>query len=102
VRTFDDKALLRVLDGPVDVLEGVGRDQLVERKPTLPVEIDERRNEQQRNAVTLDDAAHLGGGIGPAAVAVLSGIVPVPVALAVLAALPLGGLIVSLTRRPGA
>ncbi|MFF1612378.1 MFS transporter [Amycolatopsis sp. NPDC058278] len=44
----------------------------------------------------------LGGGIGPAAVAGLSGIVPVPVALALLAALPLSGLIVSLTRRPGA
>jgi hypothetical protein len=44
----------------------------------------------------------LGGGIGPAAVAGLSGIVPVPVALALLAALPLCGLIVSLTRRPGA
>jgi MFS family permease len=44
----------------------------------------------------------LGGGIGPAAVAGLSGIAAVPVALAVLAALPLCGLIVSLTRRPGA
>ncbi|WP_409490901.1 MFS transporter [Amycolatopsis sp. cmx-11-12] len=44
----------------------------------------------------------LGGGIGPAAVAGLSGIVPVPVALAVLAALPLAGLVLSLTRRPGA
>lgn len=46
----------------------------------------------------------LGGGIGPAAVAGLSGIVPAPVALAVLAALPLAGLVVSLTlaltRRP--
>jgi MFS family permease len=40
----------------------------------------------------------LGGGIGPAAVAGLSGIVPVPVALAVLAALPLVGLVLSLTR----
>jgi predicted MFS family arabinose efflux permease len=44
----------------------------------------------------------LGGGIGPAAVAGLSGIVSVPVALAVLAALPLAGLVLSLTRRPGA
>ncbi|MEU6482243.1 MFS transporter [Streptomyces sp. NPDC047017] len=44
----------------------------------------------------------LGGGIGPAAVAGLSGIVPVPVALAVLAALPLAGLVLSLTRRPTA
>ncbi|MEU6483672.1 MFS transporter [Streptomyces sp. NPDC046887] len=44
----------------------------------------------------------LGGGIGPAAVAGLSGIVPVPVALAVLAALPLAGLVLSLTRRPAA
>ncbi|WP_245574112.1 MFS transporter [Amycolatopsis nigrescens] len=42
----------------------------------------------------------LGGGIGPAAVAGLSGIVSVPVALAVLAALPLAGLVLSLTRRP--
>jgi hypothetical protein len=44
----------------------------------------------------------LGGGIGPAAVAGLSGIVPVPVALAVLAALPLAGFVLSLTLRPGA
>ena len=44
----------------------------------------------------------LGGGIGPAAVAGLSGIVLVRVALAVLAALPLAGLVLSLTRRPGA
>jgi hypothetical protein len=42
------------------------------------------------------------GGIGPAAVAGLSGIVSVPVALAVLAALPLAGLVLGLTRRPGA
>lgn len=44
----------------------------------------------------------LGGGLGPAAVAGLSGLVSVPVALAVLAALPLAGLVLSLTRRPGA
>ncbi|MGW7560946.1 MFS transporter [Streptomyces sp. NPDC054757] len=44
----------------------------------------------------------LGGGIGPAAVAGLSGIVPVPVSLAVLAALPLAGAVLSLLRRPGA
>lgn len=44
----------------------------------------------------------LGGGIGPASVAGLSGIVPVPVALAVLAALPLAGLVLTLARRPGA
>ncbi|MGZ0205231.1 hypothetical protein ACNFR7_34220 [Streptomyces sp. RM1] len=44
----------------------------------------------------------LGGGIGPAAVAGLSGIVPGPVALAVLAALPLSGLVLGLTRRPAA
>lgn len=42
----------------------------------------------------------LGGGIGPAAVAGLTSIVPAPVALAVLAALPLAGLVLSLTRRP--
>lgn len=41
----------------------------------------------------------LGGGIGPAAVAGLSGIVPAPGALAVLAALPLAGVVVSLTQR---
>ncbi|MGW8700634.1 MFS transporter [Streptomyces eurythermus] len=44
----------------------------------------------------------LGGGIGPAAVAGLSGIVPGSAALAVLAALPLSGLALSLTRRPTA
>ena len=44
----------------------------------------------------------LGGGIGPAAVAGLSGIVPAPMALAVLAALPLTGLVLSLLRRPTA
>ncbi|MFJ9907436.1 hypothetical protein ACIRVK_31870 [Streptomyces sp. NPDC101152] len=42
----------------------------------------------------------LGGGIGPAGVAGLSGIVRVPVALSVLAALPLAGLVLSLTPRP--
>ena len=42
----------------------------------------------------------LGGGIGPAVVAGLSGIVPAPAALAALAALPLAGLVLSLTRRP--
>lgn len=45
---------------------------------------------------------NLGGGIGPAAVAGLSGIVSVPVALAVLAVLPLAGLVLGVTRRPGA
>lgn len=50
----------------------------------------------------LNFMSALGGGIGPAVVAGLSGIVPVPMALAVLAALPLAGPIVSLTRRPGA
>ncbi|GHH23049.1 hypothetical protein Srubr_19520 [Streptomyces rubradiris] len=44
----------------------------------------------------------LGGGIGPAAVAGLSGIAPAPMALAVLAALPLSGFVLSLTRRPTA
>jgi MFS family permease len=44
----------------------------------------------------------LGGGIGPAAVAGLSGLVPAPVALAALAALPLAGLVLGLARRPGA
>ena len=50
----------------------------------------------------LNFMINLGGGIGPAAVAGLSGIVSVPVALTVLAALPLAGLVLSLTRRPGA
>jgi MFS family permease len=39
-----------------------------------------------------------GGGIGPAVVAGLSGLVSVPLALAVLAALPLAGLVVGLGR----
>ncbi|GLZ53909.1 MFS transporter [Actinomycetospora sp. NBRC 106378] len=50
----------------------------------------------------LNFAIFLGGGIGPAAVAGLSAVVPVPTALAVLAALPLLGLVIGLTRRPGA
>jgi hypothetical protein len=45
---------------------------------------------------------NLGGGIGPAVVAGLSGIAPVPVAIAVLAVLPLAGLALSVTRRPDA
>ncbi|ALG10122.1 hypothetical protein [Kibdelosporangium phytohabitans] len=45
---------------------------------------------------------NLGGGIGPATVAGLSGIVSVPVALAVLAVLPAAGLVLAVTRRPGA
>ena len=44
----------------------------------------------------------LGGGIGPAAVAGLTGFASVPAALVVLAALPLVGIVLSLTRRPGA
>ncbi|MFF0970254.1 MFS transporter [Streptomyces sp. NPDC003703] len=48
----------------------------------------------------LNSMNALGGGIGPAAVAGLSGIVPPRVALAVLAALPLAGLVLGLTRRP--
>jgi MFS family permease len=50
----------------------------------------------------LNFMVNLGGGIGPAAVAGLSGAVPVPVALTALAALPLAGLVLSLVRRPGA
>ncbi|MFI2242694.1 MFS transporter, partial [Streptomyces chrestomyceticus] len=50
----------------------------------------------------LNSMNALGGGIGPAAVAGLSGIVPAPTALAVLAALPLAGVVLSLTRRPTA
>ncbi|MFI6166092.1 MFS transporter [Nocardia sp. NPDC051052] len=49
----------------------------------------------------LNFMINLGGGIGPAAVAGLSGIVSMPVALAMLAALPLAGLALSLIRRPG-
>jgi MFS family permease len=44
----------------------------------------------------------LGGGIGPAVVAGLAGSGSVPVALVVLAALPLAALVLSLVRRPGA
>lgn len=43
-----------------------------------------------------------GGGIGPAAIAGLTGVVSAPTALAALAGLPLCGLIISLVRRPGA
>ena len=50
----------------------------------------------------LNFMMNLGGGIGPAAVAGLSGIGSVPVALTVLAALPLVGLVLSVARRPGA
>ncbi|MFI6047313.1 MFS transporter [Nocardia sp. NPDC051321] len=49
----------------------------------------------------LNFMINLGGGIGPAVVAGLSGIVSMPEALAVLAALPLAGLALSLIRRPG-
>jgi transposase len=50
----------------------------------------------------LNFMVFLGGGIGPAAIAGLSGIVSVSAALTTLAALPLAGLVLSLTRRPGA
>jgi hypothetical protein len=57
---------------------------------------------QDRDAAQglLNFMIFLGGGIGPAAVAGLSGIVPVPGALAVLAALPLAGLVLTRARRP--
>lgn len=44
----------------------------------------------------------LGGGLGPAVVAGLSGIVATPMALMVLAALPMAGLVIALNRRPAA
>ncbi|MEU1146241.1 MFS transporter [Streptomyces sp. NPDC005863] len=70
---------------------------LVSLAPDL-VAVDDRDTAQS----LLNFMNALGGGIGPAAAAGLSGIVPEPVALAALAALPLAGLIISLTRRPAA
>lgn len=93
-----------VVDGPIPVVVGVAltvcgfagaQAVLVGLAPEL-VAADDRDTAQG----LLNFMINLGGAIGPAAVAGLSGIVSVPVALAVLAALPLAGLVVSLIRRP--
>ncbi|MGW5745514.1 MFS transporter, partial [Amycolatopsis sp. NPDC003861] len=98
--------VVAVADGPVPVVAGAAltvcgftgaQTVLVGLAPDL-VAAGERDSAQGLfNFMTA-----LGGGIGPAAVAGLSGTVPVPVALAVLGLLPLVGVVLSLTRRPGA
>jgi len=98
--------VVAVFDGPFPVVVGVAltvcgfagaQAVLVGLAPELVATRDRDTAQGLLNFMIV-----LGGGIGPAAVAGLSGIVSVPVALAVLAALPLAGLVLSLTRRPGA
>jgi MFS family permease len=98
--------VVAVFDGPVPVVAGAAltvcgfagaQAVLVGLAPEL---VAARDRDPAQGLLTF--MIFLGGGIGPAAVAGLSGIVPVPVALAVLAALPLAGLVLSLTRRTGA
>lgn len=95
-----------VFDGPIPVILGVAltvcgftgaQAVLVGLAPELVATRD--RDTAQG---LLNFLINLGGGIGPAAVAGLSGVVSVPGALAMLAVLPLAGLVLSLTRRPGA
>ncbi|WP_237774286.1 MFS transporter [Actinosynnema sp. ALI-1.44] len=98
--------VVSVFNGPIAVIVGVAltvcgfagaQAVLVGLAPDL-VAADDRDTAQG----LLTFMVNLGGGIGPAAVAGLSGIVSVPVALAVLAVLPLAGLVLGVTRRPGA
>jgi predicted MFS family arabinose efflux permease len=98
--------VVAVFDGPFPVVVGAaltvcgfagGQAVLVGLAPELVATRDRDTAQGLLNFMIV-----LGGGIGPAAVAGLSGIVSVPLALAVLAALPLAGLVLSLTRRPGA
>ncbi|MBD3007283.1 MFS transporter [Streptomyces sp. 5-10] len=98
--------VVAILTGPIPIVVGTAltvcgfagaQAVLVSLAPDL-VAADDRDTAQG----LLNFMNALGGGIGPAAVAGLSGIVPVPVALAVLAALPLAGLVLSLARRPAA
>ena len=97
--------VVAVFNGPISVVLGAGlivcgfagvQAVLVGLAPELVTPRDRDTAQGLLNFMIF-----LGGGIGPAAVAGLSGMVPVPVALAVLAALPLAGLVLSLTRRPG-
>ncbi|WP_116204307.1 MFS transporter [Amycolatopsis circi] len=96
--------VVAAFDGPIPVVVGTAltvcgfagaQAVLVNLAPDLVATDDRDTAQGLFNFMTA-----LGGGIGPAAVAGLSGIVPAPVALAVLAALPLAGLVLSLTRRP--
>jgi predicted MFS family arabinose efflux permease len=98
--------VVAALGGPVAVVAGTAltvcgfagaQTVLVGLAPNL-VEAPDRGTAQG----LLNSLIFLGGAVGPAAVAGLSGAVSVPVALAVVAALPLAGVVVSLTRRPGA
>ena len=94
------------LDGPVPVVVGAAltvcgfagaQAVLVGLAPELVAKRDRDTAQGLLNFMIF-----LGGGIGPAAVAGLSGIASPPVAIAVLAALPLAGLVLSMVRRPGA
>nr|WP_323746058.1 MFS transporter [Catenulispora pinisilvae] len=98
--------VVATLDGPIPVVVGAAltvcgfagaQATLVGLAPELVAARDRDTAQGLLNFMIF-----LGGGIGPAAVAGLSGIVSAPAALGVLAALPLAGLVLSLTLRPGA
>ncbi|WP_240691463.1 hypothetical protein [Amycolatopsis nivea] len=95
--------VVAVFDGPVAVVIGAAltvcgfagsQAVLVGLAPELVAADDRDTAQGLFNFMTA-----LGGGIGPAAVAGLSGLVPMPVALAVLAALPLAGVVLSQSRK---
>ncbi|HEX7304323.1 MFS transporter [Lentzea sp.] len=97
--------VVAVFDGPVPVVVGTaltvcgfagGQAVLVGLAPELVAAHDRDTAQGLLNFMVF-----LGGGVGPATVAGLSGAVGAPVVLAVLAVLPLGGLVLSTTRRPG-
>lgn len=104
--TFAGVLVVAVFNGPISVVAGAAltvcgfagaQAVLVGLAPGLVA-----RRDRDTAQGLLSFMIFLGGGIGPAAVAGLSDIVPVPVALSALAALPLAGVVLSLTRRPGA
>jgi hypothetical protein len=95
--------VVAVLNGPIPVVVGVAltvcgfagaQAVLVGLAPQLVASYDRDTAQGLLNFMIV-----LGGGIGPSVVAGLSGIASVPVALAVLAALPLTGLVLSLIQR---
>ena len=55
---LDDRALFKILDCLVDLVELIGLEQTIERETALLVELNEPRDEQIRNRITLNNPSH--------------------------------------------
>ena len=55
---LDDRSLLQILDGLVDLIEFVRLEESIEREAALLVERNQARDEEIGNRVTLNDAAY--------------------------------------------